>query len=343
MDGDRSALSPLLAELPVVPDPLAAPELRWGILGAGGIAGRFAGEVPAHSSGRVVAVGSRDSGRAVAFADRHGIPAAYGSYAELVAAPDVDAVYVATPHSEHREHALLAIEAGKPVLVEKAFTRNAAEAREVFAAAKERGVFVMEAMWTRFLPHMVAIRGLVTGGVIGEVIAVHADHGQRLDGDPAGRLLNPALAGGSLLDLGVYPVSFAHDILGVPDGVLAAGAVAAADVDGQEALVLRYGSRAMAVCTATLWAATPARASISGTEGIIDIDGPFYGPTSFTLTRGDEQMTVRPRHGAGFQYQAAEVADGLLESAVLGWDDTLEVLTTMDEARRQIGVSYPGE
>ncbi|MBD8062756.1 Gfo/Idh/MocA family protein [Oceanitalea stevensii] len=334
-------------ELTSAPDPLDAPPLRWGILGAGGIARTFARQVPAHSSGRVVAVGSRDGARAAAFAEEHGIERSHGGYDELLADGDVDAVYVATPHSEHRDHALLAIAAGKHVLVEKAFTRNAAEAREVFAAAEERGVFVMEAMWTRFLPHVVAVRELVRSGAIGEVVAFHADHGQRLDGDPAGRLLNPALAGGALLDLGVYPLSFAHDLLGTPEAVVAAGALTETGVDGQETVLLQYAGRTQAVCSSTLWAGTPCRATISGTDGVIEIEGPFYGATSFTVTRGDEEVTVRPRHEGGFQYEAAEVArcvaEGRRQSATMSWDDTLAVLGTMDEVRRQLGVTYPGE
>jgi len=334
-------------DLPTAPDPREAPPLRWGILGAGGIARTFARQVPALSSGEVVAVGSRDGSRAAAFAGEFGIPRSHAGYAALVADEGVDAVYVATPHSEHRAQALQAIEAGKHVLVEKAFTRSAAEAREVFAAARERGVFVMEAMWTRFLPHMVAIRHLVRSGAIGEVVSLHADHGQRLDHDPAGRLLNLELAGGALLDLGVYPVSLAHDILGTPDAVLASGALAETDVDGQETVLLRFGDRALAVCSSTLWARTPCRAAISGTEGTIEVDGPFYAATAFTVTLGDEQVTVRPRHEGGFQYEAAEVArcvaEGRQESETMSWADTLAVLETMDEVRRQIGVVYPGE
>ncbi|WP_454085613.1 Gfo/Idh/MocA family protein [Georgenia sp. Marseille-Q6866] len=334
-------------ELTSAPDPLDAPPLRWGILGAGGIARTFARQVPAHSSGRVVAVGSRDGARAAAFAAEHGIARSHEGYDELLADGDVDAVYVATPHSEHRDHALLAIAAGKHVLVEKAFTRSAAEAREVFAAAEERGVFVMEAMWTRFLPHVVAIRELVRSGAIGEVVALHADHGQRLDGDPAGRLLNPALAGGALLDLGVYPLSFAHDLLGTPEAVVAAGALTETGVDGQETVLLQYAGKTQAVCSSTLWARTPCRATISGTDGVIEIEGPFYGATTFTVTRGDEEVTVRPRHEGGFQYEAAEVArcvaEGRQQSATMSWDDTLAVLGTMDEVRRQLGVTYPGE
>lgn len=336
-----------LPSLAAPPQPTTAPPLRWGILGAGGIAGRFAQEIPALSSGQVVAVGSRSRSRAADFAARHGIAGAHGSYPELVAAVDVDAVYVASPHSEHREHALLAIEAGKHVLVEKAFTRNAAEARDVFAAAQQRGVFVMEAMWTRFLPHMVAVRELLAREIVGEVVSLFADHGQRLDTNPSGRLLNAALAGGALLDLGVYPLSFAHDVLGLPDSVLAAGAMTETGVDGQEAVVLRYGRSKQAVCTATLWAATPTTAAICGTEGRIDIAGPFFGPARVTVTRGQQQATIEPDPEAGFQYEAAEVArcvaDGVRQSPTMPWQHTLDVLTTMDTVRGQLGVHYPGE
>lgn len=340
-------MPPLPIDVPALPDPTEAPPVRWGILGSGGIAGRFAREVPVLSSGRVVAVGSRDPARAADVATRHGVPAAYGSYEELVAAPDVDAVYVATPHSEHRAHALLAIEAGKAVLVEKAFTRNAAEAREVLAAAGERGVFVMEAMWTRFLPQMALARAVVASGLLGDVVTVLADHGQRLDDQPTGRLLAPELAGGALLDLGVYPISFAHDLLGVPDAVTAVGALTATGVDGQETVVLRYGDRALATCSATLWSRTPTTATVCGTEGRLEIAGPFYAPAAVTVVRGEERTVVEPDVVGGFQYQAAEVARclaaGRLESPVLPWSETIAVMTTMDEARRQLAVTYPGE
>lgn len=334
-------------DLPTLPDPRQAPPLAWGILGPGGIAGRFAADVPAHSTGTVVAVGSRDRTRAENFASRWGIEAAHGDYRSLVADERVEAVYIATPHSEHREHALLALDAGKPVLVEKAFTRNSGEAREVFAAAEAAGLFAMEAMWTRFLPHMVILRHLLDSGHIGQVLSVTAHHGQWFDVPPAHRLKNPNLAGGAMLDLGVYPVSLAHDLLGVPDSVLASGALSDTDVDGQETMLLRYGTRTLAVCSATLWARTPTRAAISGTEAMIEVDGPFYTPTSFTVHRGSEHITVRSEVAGGFEYEAAEVArcvrEGRTESPTMSWADTLAVLETMDEVRRQIGVVYPGE
>ena len=191
-----------------------------------------------HTRQRLVAVGSRSLDRAQSFAAAHGADRAYGSYDELVADPEIDAIYVASPHSEHRMQALLAIAAGKPVLVEKAFSRNAAEAGEVADAARAAGVPAMEAMWTRFLPQTDVIRQLLDDGVLGEVITVLADHGQCFDPDPAGRLFNPDLAGGALLDLGVYPVSFASFILGNPDGVSAAGSLTDTGVDAQASMVL---------------------------------------------------------------------------------------------------------
>ncbi|MFH5824948.1 Gfo/Idh/MocA family protein [Georgenia sp. AZ-5] len=337
--------------LPAPPDPAQAPPLRWGILGPGGIAGRFAREVPAFSRQQLVAVGSRNARRAEAFAARHGIARAYGSYEQLVADPDVEVVYVATPHSAHHEHALLALRAGKHVLVEKAFARNAGEAREVLDTARARGRFAMEAMWTRFLPHMVVLRSVVASGALGEILAVTADHGQRLD--TVERLLAPELAGGALLDLGVYPLSFAHSLLGAPSTVHAVGSLTDVGVDAHEAVTLTYaGTRAVAVAQSNMLATTATTASVVGTDGRIDVDGPFHQPAGFTVRPFGGRAWSWPPAGTpaepgGFQHQAAEVArcvaGGRHESAVMPWAATLEVMETMDEARRQLGVVYPGE
>ncbi len=331
------------------PDPADAPPLRWGILAAGGIAAKFAADVPAHSSGTVVAVGSRSLERAQAFASTHQIPTAHGSYADLVADEQVEAVYVASPHSEHLEHAMLAIEAGKPVLIEKSLTRNAAEARELFAAAKARGVFVMEAMWSRFLPHMVAMRQVIASGEIGEVHMLTAEHGQGLDHlEDEHRLKNPDLAGGAVLDLGVYPISFAQAVLGAPDQITAVGTMTTTGVDESEAITLRYGNRALALLGASLKGATRNAATITGTKGRIEIEPTFYAPTSMTVRpREGDPRTIAPSVGGGFEYQAAEVArcvaEGHLESDVHTWAHTLAVMETMDEVRRQLGVVLPGE
>ncbi|UJP40863.1 Gfo/Idh/MocA family protein [Cellulomonas palmilytica] len=330
------------------PDPRTAPPVRWGILGAGRIAGTFADAVASHTRAQVVAVGSRHRDRAERFATAHAIPTTHLGYDALVEDPQVDVVYVATPHSEHLEHALLAIRAGKHVLVEKAFTRNADEAQQVFDAARDAGVFVMEAMWTRFLPHVDALHQVVDAGEIGDIVNVSADHGQLMAFDPASRLYAPELAGGALLDLGVYPVSFAHDLLGVPDSVHAVGQLTSTGVDGHVSIVLGHGERAQATLSTTLWARTPTVALVSGTEGYIEVAGPFYGPSSFRVTRNDGRVWTFEQPGTkGLQYEAAEVArriaDGETQSPRMSWQHTVEVLRTLDEVRRQIGLTYPGE
>ncbi|GHS85513.1 Gfo/Idh/MocA family protein [Cellulomonas hominis] len=329
-------------------DPRTAPPIRWGILGAGNIAGSFAEAVSAHTRAQLVAVGSRRHDRAERFATAHGIPTTHLGYRDLVEDPQVDAVYVATPHSEHREHALLAIAAGKHVLVEKAFTRNVGEAEEVFAAAAAAGVFVMEAMWTRFLPHVAALHQVIDAGEIGDIVNLSADHGQYFPFSPTSRMFDPALAGGALLDLGIYPVSFAHDFLGVPDSVQATGSLTQTGVDGQASIVLTYGERAQATLSTTLWSQTPTTASISGTEGFIAVRGSFYVPTSFRVQRRDGRVWEFDHPSRrGLQYEAAEVARrvaaGETQSPRMSWDGTLAVMRTLDEIRAQIGVVYPGE
>lgn len=330
-------------------DPRSAPSIRWGILGPGGIAATFADAVNHHTRAQLVAVGSRNRDRAERFATKHGVPTTHVGYEALVADPQVDAVYVASPHSEHREHALLAIAAGKHVLVEKSFTRNAAEAQEVVDAARAAGVFLMEAMWTRFLPHVVALRAVIERGEIGEVVSFIADHGQSFGHLPAThRLHNPDLAGGALLDLGVYPVSFAHDLLGVPDTIAATGSLTPTGVDGQISIALGYGERVQASLHTTLWSRTATTAVIGGTEGRIEITSDFYRPTSFAVIREDGTWWSYDREvDGGFQYQAAEVArrvaEGAHESPRITHQSTLEVMRTMDEIRRQAGVVYPGE
>ena len=331
-----------------VEDSRTAPPIRWGILGAGNIAGTFADSVNRHTRAQLVAVGSRNKDRCERFATAHGIPTTHIGYRDLVEDTQVDAVYIATPHSSHLEHALLAIGAGKHVLVEKSFARNAAEAEQIFAAARKAGVFVMEAMWTRFLPHVAKLHQVIDAGEIGEIINISADHGQAFDYNPKSRLYDPALAGGALLDLGVYPVSFAHDFLGVPDAVHAVGALTDTGVDGQVSIVLSYGERVQATLSTTLWSKTPTTASISGTEGNIQVAGDFYTPTTFTASRNDgARWQFDQPVSRGLQYEAAEVARrvaaGETESPRMPWQGTLDVLHTLDSVRAQAGVVYPGE
>jgi predicted dehydrogenase len=334
-----------------LPDPKDAPPLSWGILAPGGIANKFAEAVRDFTAGTVVAVGSRDADRAADFAEKHGIARSYGSYADLVADDEVEAVYVASPHSGHRQHALLAIDAGKHVLIEKALARNSSEVEDIFTAAQQKRVFAMEAMWTRHLPHMAEVRRRVADGAIGEIVTLAADHGQALDLPNDHRLKNPELAGGALLDLGVYPVAFAVDLLGAPVEVKALGRLTDTGVDGHVSLVLDYGEKTLAVLDTTLWTKTPTTAVISGSEGSIEIDGDFYAPNVVRLRKSDRTRTVVEEWGGpidnGFQFEAAEVArcvaDGEQESQRMTWASSRAVIGVLDEARRQVGVRYPGE
>lgn len=343
-----SASDPLLAPADAYPDPAAAPALRWGVLATGGIAHRFASEIPAYTASTIAAVGSRSLDKARAFAAEMDVPRAYGSYEELVADPDLDAIYVASPHSEHHDHALLALEAGKPVLVEKAFARSAAEGRDIFAVAERHGLFAMEAMWSRFLPHYRSVVAAVRAGVLGDVVAIVAQHGQHLVFGPEHRLWNPALAGGALLDLAVYPLSFAHAILGAPEELHAFGSLTDLGVDSAETVVLRHGPVTTSVAQASMLTAMANEATVSGTLGRIDIERTFYNPADVVLTLHDGTVERLPgRHPGGFQYEAAEVARqvaaGQTQSPVMPWKDTIEVLEMMDDARWRLGVVFPGE
>ena len=324
---------------------MQAPAVRWGILGAGGIAHKLAEAVTQYTASEVVAVGSRDLSKAQAFAADMSVPTAHGSYEELVADPNVDVVYVATPHSHHHEHVLLAVEAGKHVMCEKALTQNAAQAREIVQAARAKGVFLMEAMWTRHLPHSYKLREIIAQGEIGDIVSVQADHGQALT--HVERMWRPELAGGALLDLGVYPIAFAHDLLGVPERVTASGRLRASGVDGQVSMVFDYPT-AQAILTTTMEARTPNVALIAGTKGRIIVDDTFYNPTSFTVIKDDGSTWEFDGSAPnGFQFEAAETARridaGDLESPLLTLDQSIEIMDLMDEVRRQIGLVYPNE
>jgi predicted dehydrogenase len=325
------------------------PDIRWGILGTGGIAQAFASDLA--TAGRTVAaVGSRTPEAARAFAARHGIPRAHGSYEALVADDAVDVVYVATPHPFHAANALLALDAGKHVLVEKPFTLDARQARAVAKRAAERRRFALEAMWTRFLPHMVRIREIVAAGALGDVRTIIADHNQDLPRDPAHRLNDPHLGGGALLDLGIYPVSFACDLLGLPGKVAAIAAMTATGVDRQTAILLGHEGGRQAVLHCALDTRGPNTASVIGTLGRIEIEPVWYMPTSFQVFDRRGEVVERYRSevaGRGMQYQALEaerrIAAGELASPLLPLDETVAIMEVLDEVRRQIGLRYPGE
>lgn len=337
-----------------VPDPASAPPLNWGILAPGYIAHQFASALRNATRQKLVAVASRTPQRARGFAEEYGIPAAYGSYAQMLADPQVQVVYVASPHSEHAAQALMAIDAGKHVLVEKSFTRNAREARRVVDAARTRGVALMEAMWTRFLPHTDVVRQLLADGVLGEIETVVADHGQRLDAEEVPRLHDPKLAGGALLDLGIYPVSFASFVLGRPGAILASAELTPTGVDRHvSALFTRFGDHphAQALVNCTLAAKTPTRASISGRQARIELDDAFYQPNRVRLvsrtgvTVTDEPPALVGHHGLAHEaaHFAQLVADGFTESPRLPLDETVAIMEVLDQIRGQVKVRYPGE
>jgi predicted dehydrogenase len=323
--------------------------LRWGVLGTGWIADRMIPDLRVLGS-TVAAVGSRTQARADSYAAEWDVPVAHGSYEALVADPDVDVVYVATPHPSHAADAILALEAGKHVLVEKSFTLNAAEARSITDLARERGLVVLEAMWTRWLPHMVRIRELIASGALGEVRTVIADHTQKLSSDPAHRIQNPVLGGGALLDLGIYPVAFAWDVFGAPARITATSSPTATGVDRQTAMIFDYADGQQALMHCALDTQGPNRAVVLGTDARIEIDGVWYCPTTFRLIGPDDEVIETfdgSTPGRGMQFQAEElerlVAAGLLEGEILPPSESVAIMESLDEVRRQIGLAYPSE
>jgi predicted dehydrogenase len=318
-----------------------AEPLRWGIVGTGWIASTFAKDLKLSDSGTVVAVGSRSQESADRFADAYGIRTRHDSYEALVSDPDVTAVYVATPHPMHHANTLLALEAGKPVLVEKAFTMNAEEARDLVRVAREKQLFLMEAMWTRFLPHVREIRRLVAEGALGELVTVMADHGQWFRQDASHRLFAPELGGSALLDLGVYPVSFASMLLGTPSTIKAVVTPSFTGVDGQVSMAFGYDSGAQALLNCTSAAKSPTWAAIVGTEARIEVQGNFYSPSTFTLIArdGKERRWDKRHKGHGLRHEADETArcigEGLLESPLMPLDETVSIMETMDAVLAQ--------
>lgn len=320
---------------------------RWGLMATGGIAHTFARDLAHAPDASLFAVGSRSQESADAFGDELDVPNRHGSYEALANDPDVDAVYVSPPHPFHKDATLLALQAGKAVLCEKPFAMDAAETQEMISAARSSGTLLVEAMWTRFLPTMVRVREILEAGTLGEIVYLTAEHGQWFDKDPEHRLFAPSLGGGALLDLGVYPISFAHMVLGAPARITAVSEPAFTGVDKTTSAIFQYDSGAHAVVTTSLAAASNNPAVVYGTEARLELDGWFYVPTSFRVVGRDGTVLESfepPAGGRGMEYEAIEVgrclAEGLTESPVMPLADTLAVMETMDEIRRQIGLDY---
>ena len=324
-------------------------QFKWGIIGTGGIARAFANDIAFLSDHVVAAVGSRNLENAESFVKTIPGAKAHGSYDALINDADIDAIYVATPHPSHKENVIAALNAKKPVLCEKPFAVNATEAKEMVTAAKANNVTLMEAMWARFLPHYGKIREIVASGVLGQITTIHADHGQRLADQNIPRLVEPSLAGGALLDLGIYPISFAHMVLGIPQSITSTAALTDKGVDAQTSMILGYANGAQAILNTTMIAQTPCTAVIAGLNGYLEVNRTFYNPTSMRLTLFDGTITEYPSDytGHGLREQAVEFArvvkSGAKESPILRWEDTIAIMEIMDTVRSQIGLKYPFE
>ena len=320
---------------------------KWGLIGTGGIARSFARDLSRAPGHEVVAVGSRSIEKAREFTEQWG-GKPFGSYEELVTA-DVDAIYVATPHPMHAPNTILALENGKPVLCEKPFAVNSRESSAMIETARRHNLLLVEAMWSRFLPHYRKLRELVRNGDLGEIISIAADHGQNLPLPKYYRLHAPELAGGALLDLGIYPISFAYFLLGKPQSVVAKAEFTPTGVDSQTSMIFRYENGAHANLTTTLLAKSPCTATVVGTKGTIFIDGDFYTPTSMRLRKIDGSIAEFPKdyEGHGLREQAIEFAEllraGKKESDLMTHADTQSIMETMDEIRAQIDLYYPFE
>jgi predicted dehydrogenase len=323
--------------------------IRWGILGTGLIAAELATALKAMPDADIVAVGSRTTASADAFADRFGIPHRHASYRDLAHDPDVDIVYVATPNTLHAENSLMCLNAGKPVFCEKPFTVNAKEAEEVIRIAKERKLFLMEAMCTRHMPIVREAKRLIEEGAIGDVRMMHGDFGMATNLDPDHRLMNLRMAGGVLLDVGIYPLSLASYLLGPIEDAVATAYIGKTGVDYQIAVSMRHGEGRVSALTASLEARSPHETVIMGTKGRIHLKWPAFKGDKLTLVLdgGESREIHMPYESNGYQFELSDamqcLREGRSESAIMPLDETLALMRIMDRIRGQIGLRYPGE
>ena len=326
--------------------------IRWGIMGTGHMASTVAQEMRRLRGAGIelVAVASRSRDRAAGFAARHAVAAAVDGCAALAARADVDAVYIATPHTCHADHMLACIEAGKAALCEKPFTINAAEARRIVAAARARRVFVMEAMWTRFLPALAALRAHLEAGTVGRVQLVTGGGAFQPDRTRPHYLLDRDLGGGVLLDAGVYLLSMASMLLGAPSRCQASGRIGATGVDEQDAILLDHPGGAQALLYVSLHSRRAPDLEILGDAGRIHVAAPVFRPERLTVCRNGDaapQASEHPVEGSGYGYQLLAVAEavraGRQECPLMPLDESLAIMATMDGVRRQLGLSYPHE
>ena len=324
-------------------------KIRWGIISTGGIATAFAKAINHLDDAEIVAVGSRSQASADEFGDEHDIPNRYDSYEALVNDPDVDVVYIGTPHTFHYDNMKLALNAGKHVLCEKAFTINAEEAQECIALAREKNLFLMEAMWMYFIPAIVKLRELLADGIIGDVLMVQAHFNVSLNLDPKARIMNPELGGGALLDVGIYPISFARMVLGLPDTVHSHVQLGETGVDVQAGLLFAYDGGKSALLSMGVHSDMPTNAIIKGTKGYIEVKPNFWHPTELSIhVAGDAARTLEIGYeSTGLNYEAQEVHNciraGKTESDIMPLDLSLKTMQLMDTLRDDWGVRYPND
>ncbi len=319
--------------------------IRWGIASTGKISTSMAQALAGIDGAEIVAVGSRSQSAADEFAQQHSIGRAHGSHSELCADPDVDVIYIGSPHSEHRSMTIEALEAGKHVLCEKAFALNRNDAEAMIEAAKQNDRFLMEAMWSWFMPCWHEIRGRIEAGEIGDIVTLDATFALDLP-DPDGRHRRRDIGGGALLDLGIYPLSIARFLLGEPTDVRALGRLTADGVDASVAGSLLHQSGAVTTFSTSLDATSDLTARIAGTGGRIEIHAPFWFPTAFTVTVDGTSETIEiPNRGLAHEAEHVmeRIRAGHIESDVQTWAATLANMGLMDEIRRQVGVIYPSE
>jgi predicted dehydrogenase len=325
-------------------------DIKWGIMGCGGIAHMFASSLKSLDEGTLLAGASRTPGRATAFAEEHGMERVYADYEALAADPDVDAVYIATTHNFHFENARLCLENGKHVLCEKPFTVNAAQTAALIALAQDSSLFMMEALWTRFLPAIRQLQKMLAAGVIGEVRSVKADFSIEGKFAPEHRLKNRALAGGALLDLGIYPITFASIVFGEqPSRIQSSAVIGDTGVDERSFYLFDYPGNRRAMLSSSFTHSAPTEGIVCGTEGYIRVPG-FLGAQEFHIHRPDEEPeTVRYPYGEGenFKFEIDHAMEcikrGAIESDIMPLAETLAVMKTMDALRAQWGLTYEGE
>lgn len=323
-------------------------KIKWGIIGTGQIARKFAEGLQSVSNGELYAVASRTQETAVHFAIDFKAEKAYGSYEELAKDSKVDVVYIATPHNLHCENTLMCLENGRNVLCEKPFAVNGKEVRKMIAKAKEKNLFLMEALWSRFIPHIIKAKEIIDSGELGEIKFLTCDFGLNSPFNPNHRHYNRELIGGSLLDIGIYPVFLSLFLLGKPKTIQSLAILGSTQVDISCSMTFQYEKELMVVLYSTFKAQTDVVAKIYGTKGILEFDRWWFCPAKIyrTTDNGEKELIPIEITGNGYNYEAEEVGKCLLEgkkqSNLFSWENSLELIDTLDFIRKQCGISYPG-